>query len=178
MLKSTVVKASYDLAVETRRSLDWLNEYIDLGQSVQSYEGAMTSQKNHLYVFGNSGASGCYQLYGNSMENKLGIEKQYTKQSRFQYDSYGHTDDRSQCTLQYNQTKSCWQISVSYREREDEPEEVDFNRDVKHYKKGNIDKILLESPRKGEAQTYQRWVGNMQLQAKIGQIFWLLILKP
>ena len=154
LLKSTVVKASYDLAVETRRSLDWLNEYIDLGQSVQSYEGAMTSQKNHLYVFGNSGASGCYQLYGNSMENKPGIEKQYTKQSRFQYDSYGHTDDRtnrSQCTLQYNKTKSCWQISVSYREREDEPEEVDFNRDVKHYKKGNIDKVLFESPRKGDS---------------------------
>jgi len=108
----------------------------------------MNWPKHSLFVFGNSGASGCYREYSHSTEGNLGIGRKYMQQCRYRYDFYGHSDNRGHCTLQYNQTKSCWQITVVYRERDEDEREGSHKRTyTRRYKDGRIKKVLFEAPR-------------------------------
>mmetsp|Transcript_3270 Transcript_3270/g.4884 ORF Transcript_3270/g.4884 Transcript_3270/m.4884 type:complete len:151 (-) Transcript_3270:95-547(-) len=149
---------------------------------MQDYEGVMNWPKHSLFVFGNSGASGCYREYSHSTEGNLGIERKYMQQCRYRYDFYGHSDNRGHCTLQYNQAKSCWQITVVYRERDEDEREGSHKRTyTRRYKDGTktaeSKRSCLKHPEQTAALKYQSWDGKTQSLVKTGLASWLLSLR-
>lgn len=132
-------KATDDVTCAKKEAGKRLGQYLDLGQSVNNYEAAMSRPIHCLFVFGNTGASGCYRLYSYELE---GIEKKYTNQRRYRYDDYGHSDDRGQCTLEYDKTKSCWKIWVRY----DKTKEEDNGESRSLLQEVRVKKVLFEAP--------------------------------
>jgi hypothetical protein len=112
LLPRIVARASEDLRAERDEKFKFLENYMNLGQSMQHSKFAFESPDKSLFIFGATGASGAYRLYSDSMQ---GLGREYTMQNQYQYDDYGHTDDGGQFTLVHNKLTSKWQITVRYK---------------------------------------------------------------
>lgn len=150
VLMGSLGKACKSLASERMKWRTFLNEYIDLGQSVQDHEFSMQWPKHSMFIFGESWVAGCYRLYSYEMDREPGTERVYMKQGRYRYDSYGHMDDRGHCTLKYNGAEACWEISVRYRERDVVEGQTEHLLE-RRYKSDYIEKVLFEAPRQNES---------------------------
>ena len=141
LLRCVVAKATDDVSCAKKEASERLWQYIDLGQGLQDQEMIMSWPKHSLFVFGNTGASGCYRLYSYELE---GIAKKYRNQRRYQYNDYGHSDDRGWCTLEYDKTKSCWKIWVQYRKTHEKGNEGESRRLQQEVR---VQQVLFEAPK-------------------------------